>query len=383
MDTCRQGLDPGAASIAGPLSAAVAASNQPLEDMKSASKTAAVDSYVATFYQIEAVVATLTLQLTATFPVPVPLPTSAVLLLATRLLSVDADSLAAKSAASTGKLAELSLRLPALHSGAFALLERLISASGVQLTPLTMSIARLLGNQLGKVAIDPLETANEPSSQFKKALYTATSTLLRAGGMAPARHLAPIIIQCGSVELYVVAPSSDGAGKGARGVRQVGRPIDMQPPKKKAKHAQHGGDVIFGNAGINNTGATSEIAALGSQTAFLGLLEALLEGGAALLTPAQRARFDDVIAHAAATSSDAAILTAHSAEGDASHLVSLRLAALRALLASVLAPAGHRPPHVALAIGLFRRELRHQSKAIAAFSSHVSCFIVQSSTEIK
>lgn len=365
VDSCRQGLDPGAVPVAG--TGLATPSSCPSDS--SVSKLAAVDSYLLVFSQIEAVLATLCSQLTATYPMPVPLPTSAILLLATRLLSVDADSLSGRAAASTGKLAELCLRLPVLHSSAFVLLETLITAAGVQLTPLMMSIARLLGNQLGKVAVDPMEATNEPSSQYKKALFGATSTFLRSGGMAAARHLAPTVIQCSSVEFYGTAAPTEGAkGAGQFGTRRG----EMQPPRKKAKHTQHAGDEFIGGTGAGNAGATSEIAALGSQMAFLGLLEAVLEGGAALLTPAQRAKIDDVIAHAASTSSDAALVAVHAAEGDASPLVGLQLAALKALLASVLAPAGHRPPHVALAVSLFRRGLRHQSNSIASFSNHVS-----------
>jgi hypothetical protein len=150
-----------------------------------------------------------------------------------------------------------------------------------------------------------------------------------------------------------------------------GGAIEAQPARKRAKHAKHRGDDFINIDGLDNAGSVYELAALRSQSAFLHVLEALLEAGASLLTFGQRARFDDIIAHAACTASDAALKSHHTAEGgDAVPLVSLQLASLKALLASVLAPASYRPPPVSLALTLFKNGVRHHSKSISRFSSH-------------
>ncbi len=62
-------------------------------------------------------------------------------------------------------------------------------------------------------------------------------------------------------------------------------------------------------------------------------------------------------AHMAATAASGAQKLSQDADGDTGALAPLQLAAYRALLASVLAPAGHRPPHLPLALRLFRGAL--------------------------
>lgn len=364
VDNCRQGLDSTATVLPGVVDAT----------SNTTTMTGGMDSYALTFGQLDAILSSLEAQLTTTFPTPIPLPSSPLLLLATRILSVDADSVAERSAASTGKLAELCLRLPALHSRALNLLKTLTLVAGVQLTPLLLSVARILGDQLGKVAVDPAEgEITKACPSVKISLYKATAVVLRAGGVAAARQLAPILLQCAYVEIYgIAAPSEKGAGAHLmNNTNRRGGAMEAQPSRKRAKHVKHRSDDFINVHGPDNAGSISELAALRSQTAFLETLEALLEAGAPLLTFGQRARVDDIIAHAACTAADAALKSRHTAEGgDAAPLVGLQLASLKALLASVLAPASYRPPHVSVALSLFKNGVRHQSQGIAQFTSH-------------
>jgi hypothetical protein len=359
VDNCRQGLDSTAPVLPGVVDT-------------TSSTTGGMDSYALTFGQLDAILGSLEAQLTTTFPTPIPLPSSPLLLLATRILSIDADSVAERSAASTGKLAELCLRLPTLHSRALDLLKILTLVAGVQLTPLLLSVARALGEQLGKVAIDPAEIQiTKVCPSVKISLYNATAVVLRAGGVAAARQLAPILLQCAYVEIYgIAAPSEEGAGAHLmNSTTRRGGAIEAQPARKRAKHAKHRGDDFINTDGLDNAGSIYELAALRTQSAFLETLEALLEAGA-LLTLGQRARVDDIIAHAACTAADAALKTRHTSEGDAAPLVNLQRASLKALLASVLAPTSYRPPHFSLALSLLKNGVRHQSQCIAQFSSH-------------
>jgi hypothetical protein len=364
VDNCRQGLDSTATLLPGVV-----------DSSANTTATGGMDSYALTFGQLEAILSCLEAQLTTTFPTPIPLPSSPLLLLSTRILSVDADSVAERSAASTGKLAELCLRLPALHSRALGLLKTLTLVAGVQLTPFLLSVARTLGDQLGKVAVDPAEIdITKLCPSVKIALYEATAVVLRAGGVAAARQLAPVILQCAYVELYgIAAPNEKGAGAHlmSNTTGRRGGAIEAQPARKRAKQAKHRGDDFINIDGSDNAGSIYEIASLRSQSAFLSVLEALLEAGASLLTFGQRARADDIVAHAACTAADAALKAHHTAEGgDAAPLVPLQLASLKALLASILAPASYRPPHVSLALNLFRNGVRHQSANISQFCSH-------------
>lgn len=75
--------------------------------------------------------------------------------------------------------------------------------------------------------------------------------------------------------------------------------------------------------------------------------------------------------HMASTATAAAQKLGQDADGDASLLAPLQLAAYRALLASVLAPVGHRPASLPLALRLFRGGLRAGPPALAAWCSQV------------
>lgn len=91
------------------------------------------------------------------------------------------------------------------------------------------------------------------------------------------------------------------------------------------------------------------------QTAALQALRALLTAGAPLLGAAQRRQLDDVAAHVAATAAAAVAQLSGDAEAAVgAGMAGLQLAAYQLLLASVLAPAPHRPPHLAAALRLFR-----------------------------
>ena len=104
---------------------------------------------------------------------------------------------------------------------------------------------------------------------------------------------------------------------------------------------------------------------------MLGLLGGLLSGGAALLSPADRTAADDMAAHMASSAAAACAATARNAEAAASQgQLQLLLASHRALLAAVLAPAPHRPRHLATALVLFRHGRLASCPQLVAFCAH-------------
>lgn len=352
VDACKRSIDPSAAPLAPP----------------SAAPGGALAAYTATFTHLRTVIGSLVTLLTAAYPSPVPVPSHGLLMLVTRGLAVDATSTSGPAAASGGKLAELCLHLPEMHAVMLRLLRTTLTAAGTQMLPLLGAVGRLLEQQLAKIAAElgggePLG-ADTPPPSVRCALYTAVEALLQSGSWSSTRLLAPTLRKCASAELYGKA---GGAGKGA------GRSAGAQPPQKKAKRAKHGAENE-GLLGIHddNVGSASERANLRSQAGVLHAVAALLTCGAALLSPARRHQIDDVAAHAACMATEAAGVAAQDVDGDASGLVPLQLAAYKALLASVLAPAPHRPPHLALALQLFQQSLRHQDIKLSAFCTNVS-----------
>lgn len=126
-------------------------------------------------------------------------------------------------------------------------------------------------------------------------------------------------------------------------------------------------------APLDDLGSAVQQHDLAVQAAALSALEALATAAAPLLPPAQRRALDDAAAHAAATSAAALSRVGAEAEGSVGPaLAALHLSALRLLLATVLAPAPHRPRHLAAALRLFRAGAGAAgSPALAAFSRQV------------
>lgn len=89
--------------------------------------------------------------------------------------------------------------------------------------------------------------------------------------------------------------------------------------------------------------------------------------GGAILGLEGRAQLDAAVAHQAATAAEACRRASRSGAGAPRSAQAVQLAALRALLASVLAPCAHRPPFSAHALHLFRSvrgPLRQQSSPL-------------------
>lgn len=108
-------------------------------------------------------------------------------------------------------------------------------------------------------------------------------------------------------------------------------------------------------APLDDLGAACQQTELAVQAAALQALCALCAAGAPLLPAQQRRQLDDLAAHVAATSAGAARQLSGDAESAVgADLTALQLSAYQLLLSTLLAPAPHRPPHLAAALRLFR-----------------------------
>lgn len=127
-------------------------------------------------------------------------------------------------------------------------------------------------------------------------------------------------------------------------------------------------------APLDDLGAAAQLRDQAVQAAALEALEALCSAGASLLAPHQRRQLDDLAAHVAATSAAAACQISCDAEAAVgAGLAALQLSAHRLLLATVLAPAPHRPPHLAAALRLWRAgSAGGAGGSVPAFCRHVS-----------
>ncbi len=80
-----------------------------------------------------------------------------------------------------------------------------------------------------------------------------------------------------------------------------------------------------------------------------------MQVGGAVLRLEARAQLDAAVAHQAATAAAGCERASRSGAQAPRCVRAVQLAALRALLASVLAPAAHRPPFLAHALHAFRK----------------------------
>ena len=113
------------------------------------------EAYAAGFVQLEAVLAALRQLLAASYPAAVPLPAGGLLLLASRLCSVDdgaAAGQARSAAAASSRFPQLCLQLPGVLCGALGVLQQALAAAGAAAAPYFVAAARLLSDLLQRSA---------------------------------------------------------------------------------------------------------------------------------------------------------------------------------------------------------------------------------------
>jgi hypothetical protein len=281
--------------------------------------------------------------------------------------------------ASSARFAELCIALPALRTDVLRLLGSALRCAGSAAAPLVGAAADLLAEHMAIIAVGGARALTPVAPVARLALYAATEELLRLTGMGAPLPLLLAALRCVEWEIYGrVAEDNKSSGSG----RVVGHEA-RQPPKKKPRKGSGGADTAgIGNgapsSATDDAGSLAETRRLEAQEAALGMLSTLLTSCTAALDPADRARGDAIAAHAATVAADATRVMCRDLEGDAAALGTLRLAALRALLASVLAPTDHRPAFFPLALRLFREGLVGEGAAlIAPFCAHVSLFLLR------
>lgn len=106
------------------------------------------DAYAAAWGQLGAVLQALQALLGASHPAPVPVPAGGLLLLVSRLRSVDDIG----AAAASSRFPLLCLRLPRVQAASLGLLQRLLAACGSTAAPYFVAAARLLAEALQRSA---------------------------------------------------------------------------------------------------------------------------------------------------------------------------------------------------------------------------------------
>ncbi|KAF8070897.1 5-methyltetrahydropteroyltriglutamate--homocysteine methyltransferase [Scenedesmus sp. PABB004] len=307
---------------------------------------------------------------TGPFGAAAPLPGYALAQLGARLAQFDAAAAVAAGgvAGSATMYQELLALQPQLQLAGWRLVQLAADAAGRQL-PLQGALLRL-----ARAGLRGLQLAGGAGLALRPA---AARACVRA------RALAGEAMACVVLELYgptaAVAAASAAAPGGAGGARAAQRPAKR--PRTAGGHELDSFDPAASVAAAAAAGdEAARLAAaprdLPAAAAALALLAALLEAGGQLLPAEVRSHADAVAYHAAATAAAAALrlqqtpaLGAAAAAGagaGAAGLGGLRVAACRALLASVLVPcAGSRGPFLEQALALFRAGRADGDPAVA------------------
>ncbi|KAK9818712.1 hypothetical protein WJX74_000739 [Apatococcus lobatus] len=307
-------------------------------------------------------------------PLPVPLPATAIFLALTRILAFD-DSPAHQGRVppSASGYRELLMVLPGLHSAVLQLLQQLLKACGGSLRPLYASLMRLVSDLLRRIAAAGPSAFSLTSWLVRVEVYKLAGAVVQAAGWAAGRQITPTLIQAARLELY-------GHPSGSIPNAADEDPLAKIAPHKKRKRGKSKGQGgASGNPGAPDGlgpglhGAEGASAAAlepwqretSVQLAVLELLELLLQVCGAVIPQDQRLQLDAMAAHMASSAFAAAdgLSAAVETGGREGLAATLQLAACRALVASVLAPAPHAPPFLPLTLRLLRQGL-HSSDAL-------------------
>lgn len=266
----------------------------PLPTTAGSSGAAGGEAYAAGFGQLAAVLDVLHQMLGGSYPAAVPLPAGGLLLLASRIASVDDSSggRAATAAAASSRFPLLCLQLPQMQAAALRLLQQLLAAAGLASAPYFVAAARLLGDllqraaagggtlgtsatvrqavsglcawiaacgrggcmhdtHLPKVCATPLSVIRGklkrrnltchsacplqiPVLQVRCRLFGAARSLLETAGVGAVRPLAPPLLAAASAELYGRSQAAQQDGEGAEG-----------PARKKARKGKQAAAADF------------------------------------------------------------------------------------------------------------------------------------------
>ncbi|XP_009795025.1 uncharacterized protein [Nicotiana sylvestris] len=281
--------------------------------------------------------------LTTSYPFQVSMPVRSLIALAQRVLMVDGSSSPSMSYMTTMKQEVIYSELPVLHSRILDLLTSTVKGLGSQLLPHVASIIRLLTNYFEASAL--------PELRIK--VYTIMKALLMSLGVGISTHLTDVIVNNALMDLDERDISSVS--------QQKLHPETMtKTSHKKRKHASTSSSLEEQpDRDVFEVEMSPNMASLSVKIAALEALEALLSVGGSWRPESWRANVDHLLLD----------VTRNACKGgwandDRGELVpgsptttwgDYQIAALRALLASLISPGRTRPQHLSQGLALFRR----------------------------
>lgn len=297
--------------------------------------------------------------LTNSYPVQVSVPVRSLLALVERVLMVNGSL--SPTTSSFVILAEqefICSELPVLHSYALELLASVIKGIRSQLLPHAAYIVRLVKEYFKRCEL--------PELRIK--VYSITKLLLMSMGIGIAIYLAQEVVNC---SLHDLNPIVDGTSFHANAKSEL-----LLPPfHRKRKHGATGSlEQLHDRIGLEVEASKNRPTVISVKIAALGALETLLTVGGGLRSESWRSKVDNLLITIATESCKEGWVSDESKTflPNESTLTcsDLQLAALHALLASLLSPSRVRPPHLAPALELFRRGRQEIGTKVSEFCAY-------------
>ncbi|XP_041992177.1 uncharacterized protein LOC121743062 [Salvia splendens] len=299
--------------------------------------------------------------LTTPYPVMVHVPICGLIALAGRVLLVDGFlPLSSYSFMTTLKQEFVCSEIPNMQYQSLEILTAIVKGLGSQVLPYVAEIFELLKEYLSRCKIPGL----------KIKAYSILKVLLISMGVGLAIHVSQNIVSNVFVDLDFLGIEKDVKSSGTNTKVQSELSNDVHYKKRKRgkvslqEQPAHGG--LEEEMSINSTPISVKIAALEA-------LEALLTVGGSVRSESWRGDVDKLLITVATyacrggSKEERKILLS----GDATPTwADFQVAALRALLASLLSPGRVRPSHLALSLQLFRKGMQAADTKLAEHCGH-------------
>ncbi|XP_072960593.1 uncharacterized protein [Typha angustifolia] len=299
--------------------------------------------------------------LTNPYPVQVTVPVRPLLALVGRVLLLDGSLHTALLPFTTSMHQELLCSvLPSFHMDCLDLLIAIIKGLRSQLLPHAANVVQLLREYFKRAKL--------PSLRVK--VYSVVQLLLISMGVGMALYVAQEIM------INVSADLDDGFGSGSQSLStyslKVVNEASLQRCSRKRKRvssSQIQNGVNLETMAVSRKPTTP----LSVKIAALNALETLLTVGGSLKLERGRSDVDLLLINVATNAFDAGWSYERQSaisEESAVSRADFQLAALRALLASLLSSSDHCGPYLSQGLELFRRGKLETGTQIAAFSAH-------------
>ncbi|CAN1226406.1 Proline-, glutamic acid- and leucine-rich protein 1, partial [Linum perenne] len=298
------------------------------------------------------------MMLTNSYPNQVHVPVRSLLALVERVLMVHGSLPNAMSFVIAAEQEYVCSELPRLHSYSLEILSSVIKGMRSQLLPHAAYIVRLVKEYFKRCQLPDL----------RQKLYAIAKMLLISMGVGIAIYLAQEVVKNSLIDLTSVADHTFG------GSSNVSSETWLQSYQKKRKYtAMDAGEQQQNSVTMELPSTNYKSATVSVKLAALEAIEACLTVGGAFRSKSWRSSVDNLLINIVENcckgrwgSDERSFL---SNEPTSMHS-DFQLAALKALLASLLSPSGPRPPHLAQSLELFRRGRQETGTRISDFCAH-------------